>query len=247
MESKNDIFSDFCLEISEAIDGGYQSLSKFIKEKYNGDPTLDYTISEKIIKISHSAFYEKLGGKNSLEYISNFSKSLATKYCFAIEIAFTALIDENSLKLIQVIPGQVGDCNECDLDEGDLLKNSSSEAEKLKLKVCLGHTHPVFSFDGKIVDSERVYGAIPSFIPYKNATEIRSYFKNNKEVAEEIIRTKIFKSFRADYVETYARAQLNPQISKYTIIISPYLNQLGIFEVNQDGKIVYHPWIVSDE
>lgn len=245
MES-NQIFYDFNLEISEAINAGYLTLSDFVKNKYNGDPTLEYTVSEKIIKISPSVFYEKLGGKNSLEYISNFSKSLSTKYCFALEIAFTALFDENSFKLIQVIPGEVGDCNECDLDEGDLLKNSYLEANKSQTKVCLGHTHPVFSSDGETIDTDRVYGAIPSFVPYKNATDVRSYFKNNKELAEEIIRTKIFKSFRADYVELYTRAQLNPLISNYSIIISPYLKQLGIFEVNQEGKIVYHPWIVSE-
>lgn len=245
MES-NTIFNDFSLEISKAINAGYLTLSNFIKKKYNGDPTLDYTVSEKIIKISPSVFYEKLGGKNSLEYISNFSKSLATKYCLAIEIAFTAIFDENSFKLIQVIPGEVGNCNECDLDEGDLLKNSYLEADNSKAKVVLGHTHPVFSEDGFTVDSDRVYGAIPSCIPYHNASDVRSYFKNNTELAEEIIKRKIIKSFRADYVELYTRAQLNPLISNYCIIISPYLEQLGIFEVNPEGKIVYHPWIVSE-
>ena len=46
MES-NTIFNDFSLEISKAINAGYLTLSNFIKKKYNGDPTLDYTVSKK--------------------------------------------------------------------------------------------------------------------------------------------------------------------------------------------------------
>ena len=240
------IFTDFSIEFSQALTAGYQAQSVFVKDKYHGDPTLAYSISDKIVKISPSALYEKLGGKNTLEYVSNFSQSLKNDYCFAIEIAFTALIDENSLKLIKVIPGEVGNCNECDLDAGSLLKNSYLEAEKTKTRISLGHTHPVFSLDGKTADPDRVYGALPSFIPYRTQKEVIDSFSKNKDVADEIIRTKIYKIFRADYVELFTRAQLQPLISNYCIIISPYLKQLGIFEVNDKGVIIYHPWTISD-
>jgi len=241
-----DLFKDFSSEFSQAIEQGLPTKEEFIEKKYKGDPTLDYSISKEIVKISPKVIYEQLGGQNTLEYISSYSQSLKSEGCLAMEIAFSALIDESSLKIIQVIVGEVGNSGECDIDAGVLLKNSYAAAEKTKTKVSLGHTHPVFTLENGLADPKRTYGAIPSLIPYTSKKQVKASFRNNEKLANEIIRTEIYKQYRGDYVELYMRPQLEPLISNYAMILSPVLKQLGIFEVKEKGVIVYHPWIVSD-
>ena len=134
----NILLYDFSIELSNAIEQGFLFRNEFIA-KYKCDPTLIYSISEETIKISSKAMSE-------LEYISKYSQSLKSKDCLAIEIAFSALIDEKSLKITQIFVGEVGDCNECDIEAGDLLSKSFSEASKTNTKVSIGHTHPVFTW-----------------------------------------------------------------------------------------------------
>ena len=239
MES-NTLFSDFSIELSNALKQGFLFKNEFISKKYKGDPTLEYSVSDEAIKLSSKVV-------SDLEYISKYSLSLKTDYCLAMEIAFSALIDETSLKITRIFMGEVGDCGECDIDAGDLLTKSFAEATKTNTKVSLCHTHPVFSSEGNTIDPELMYGAIPSCIAYGSAKQVKDSFKKNEKLADEIIRTKIYKHHRGDYVELFMRAQLEPMISKYAIIMSPALKKLGIFEVNQGGNIVYHPWVIVEE
>ncbi|MBN1377366.1 hypothetical protein JW949_03510 [Candidatus Woesearchaeota archaeon] len=227
---------DISCELSEAIKK--DSLDKFI-EKYEADPTLKYSVSDKQVTIIPSAFFELVGEKDSIEYIANHSKSLAEGDFLAIEIAATGLFDSNSLRFLKFIEGDVGSQNCCDWDDGDLLEKSFYEAESSGFQVSLGHTHPVFGTKNKI---DRMYGGVPSWVPYTES-DIDKYVHDEK-VAQEIKESKIYEKYRGDFCEIFTRAKLNPLISDFSWILSPALNQLGIFEVKEGGKVIYHPWIV---
>ena len=112
----------------------------------------------------------------------------------------------------------------------------------MNVKVSLGHTHPVFGTDSKI---NRMYGGIPSRIPYSNEEEVLGWVKDDR-VAQAMIKSKIYEKHRGDFCEILARAQIISLVSYFSWILSPALNQLGIFEVKEGGKVIYHPWVVCE-
>lgn len=48
--------------------------------------------------------------------------------------------------------------------------------------------------------------------------------------------------FGADYLDMLALMKEYPDISRFHLIMSPLENQLGLFELKDNGCVIYHPW-----
>lgn len=51
--------------------------------------------------------------------------------------------------------------------------------------------------------------------------------------------------FGGDYLDLMDHITHDDLISNFHLIMSPFDNQLGIFEVKTEGRITYHPWIIA--
>lgn len=209
---------------------------------YLADDSLDYDISKEPIYILKKAFFESLGGNNSLEYICNHSMFHKTRNCLATEIAATALIDENIKTIHKFIEGAIGSSLGCSWEEGRLLQRSYEEVDGTGFKVSLGHTHPVYVYKNA---DDCICGAIPSCTHFKSKDIVREWIKD-PIIRKYIFDSKIYKQFGGDYIETYARSKISQKISRFSWIVSPAIGQLGVFEVKSKGRIIYHPWRLID-
>lgn len=217
---------DICPKIDKVL--REDSLAIFILE-FCADYTLDYLVSSKTVLIEPYAFYQSESRLNSLEYI--FKRSYQKK----LEIPFIGIMDEKTLTVSEFIRGEDGDAGVCDWEKGSLLKKAYSKAEKLNKKVSLGHTHPYG------------FGAVCSIIHYK-AKDYRCFIKEKKllgledKISKKILETKLYKKYGGDYSIMWTMFEEIPLISKFAWIMSPGENQIGVFEIREKGKIIYHPW-----
>lgn len=102
-----------------------------------GDQSLKLRTSPRPIFIKKWAAYRNSrNGKGSLEYI------FCSAGCRNIEIPFTCLVDERGLIIHRVFHGTMGTFGDCFWQQGKLLERSFKWAERLGLRVMLGHTHP---------------------------------------------------------------------------------------------------------
>jgi hypothetical protein len=210
------------------------SVKKLIS-KFNGDSNLVLSLAPegRIVKIKQEAFYERLNGKNSLEYIFNRTKERG------FEIPFSGLIDESALVIYNIFKGCDGNENFCDWTKGGLIDKSKKSASEKKLKIILGHTHPVFfKKDGEI---SKAYGALCSKINYSKE-ELEEF---NDKISKKILNLNLYKKYGGDYCEMFIRSK-EELISNYFFIMSPRLGQLGIFQIEEKGKVIYHKWTVRD-
>ena len=230
---------DFYNLIEHALENDY--IDKLVQD-YKGDSTLTYSISSEVVTIPNNVF----SGKNSLENISNKSKGRYEytqengkigKY-LAIEIAFAGIFDEKNLNLKEILIGGVGNQTACFWEDGKLLKNSYRKAKESGLKVILNHTHPVIQRnEGEI----RNYGALPSWVPYECEEDFNNYVKDEK-IKNMLKNSGLCEKYGADYCEILVRSKNVKNTSNFAMIMSPRLNQLGIFQLKEEGQIIYHPW-----
>lgn len=213
---------DFCTTVRRALK---EPIGYFYYE-HSSDTSLDLAISSKPVIIKPYAFYESESKYNSLEFILRRSTELHR------EIPFVGIIDEQNLVVSEFIKGKIGDAGVCDWDEGPLLKKAYKKASKLNSKVSLGHTHP------------SGFGAVCSSIGYtkKELKECK-----DDEVAKWMLETEMYEEHGADYCLMLYKSQNVDLISTYCWIMSPGFwkgepDQIGVFEVKEKGKIVYHPW-----
>lgn len=155
-----------------------------------------------------------------------------------MEIAATGMLNRKNLTYFRFIQGDVGTQDGCSWDSGNLLKKSYLESTFFNCEVSLGHTHPTFISGG--FGKRKMYGAIPSRIPYKNKKDVEEYV-HDPYIAQKIIDSKLYKKYRGDYVDTIIRSKFIPKISNFSWILSPALNQLGIFQVKNGGKVIFYP------
>lgn len=235
---------DIYYEIKNCIKNG--SLSELI-QRLRGDPTLTYSISQEPVFISSNAFFKSKGGKNSFEHIFNqsygrfeYHEQDESGIFLAIEIAFSGIFDINKRRLHECIIGETGNKDMCSLEDGDLLRLSYEKAKKLGMLVSLGHTHPVILPKG---GEMRKYGALPSCIPFTEEN-IKEYVKDSS-IVNVILESGIYRKYGGDYCEIYTRFQNVKLISNFSWIMSPALDQLAVFEVQGEGKVIFHPWIID--
>lgn len=226
---------DFYFEIKKALKN--KRIQGLIKQ-FNADPNLIYKISPKIITISTSALLEL--EEISKKSLGNFKyQNKEEKGTFvAIEIAFSGVFNPIKYRFCAFIEGNTGDQNMCSWTEGNLLELSFKKARKLNMKISLGHTHPVIIPNS---GQKRTYGAICSKV-YWTKEQLEAF---GDELALKQLETGIYKRFGGDYGEMWTLFQKEKLISNFALIISPALNQLGVFEVNENGVIVYHPWEIK--
>lgn len=210
---------DFYYEVKEAIKKG--SIEKIL-EDLSADPNIKLSTSSRPVTITDYAFYESESKYNSLEYIFRRSEELH------MEIPFAGIFDEENLLVSKFIKGRIGECGQCDWQEGPLLKNAYKKASKLNCKVSLGHTHPPG------------FGAVCSCV-YYSVNDLKG-FKNG--VSKKILETKLYKDYGGDYSIMLTMAQEIPLVSNYFWIMSPGEYQIGVFEIREKGKVIYHPWKV---
>lgn len=194
----------------------------------SGDLSLNLAISPELVTIRPYAFYESESKYSSLEAILRRSHELHR------EIPFIGILDERTLVVSEFIKGRIGDAGECDWDEGPLLKKAYKKASELNSKVSLGHTHPTG------------FGAMCSSVYYDK----KDLKKCNDDVAKWMLETKIYKDYGADYCLMLYNSQNIPLISTYCWIMSHEFwgepAQIGVFEIKEKGKVIYHPWQIKN-
>jgi hypothetical protein len=224
-------WTDFYDILAENIKSN--SVNKLIS-KLNGDQNISLLLAQKnkIIRIKPQAFYERLSGENSLEYIFNRTKQ------YGFEIPFSGLIDESTLTIHRIFKGCDGNNDCCDWTKENLINKSKEHASKKDLKVALGHTHPVFlKENGKI---SKAYGALCSKI-YYSEEELERF---GDRISKQILDSELYKKYGGDYCEMFMRSK-GELMSDYFFIMSPRLEQLGIFRIEEDGKITYYKWVIN--
>lgn len=214
---------DFYDILSEAI--CENRLDDLIKES-SADSYLRYSLSDIPVVLSKEAF-------NSLENIFNIGKIRG------IEVPFAGLIDgkDEIPRILNFYKGINGTRHICYWEKGNLLENAVEKARVSGTDVSLGHSHPVFyDSHGRI---ERAYGAVCSMIHY-TAKDL----KGTDKMLNEIKKSGLYKSFGGDFCEIYLRSH-KPNMSSYSWILSPRLDQAGVFKVMDSGQVEYHPWRIE--
>jgi len=225
---------DFYHKLDIAINEN--EVGKLIKT-YRGDSTLTYQVNPSPIRMDEKA-------SESLSEIYN--KSLGQfpykqedgeeGLFLAQEIAFTGIIDEDHRLIKDFIMGETGSKDMCDWDEGNLMELSYEKAKESNSKIVLGHTHPViFPLKGE----KRQYGALPSCISYTKK-DITKYVLDTK-ISDSMLKSKVYEKYWGDYCELFTRAKEIDEVSNFAMIVSPALDQFGIFEVKKKGRVIYHP------
>jgi hypothetical protein len=198
------------------------SIEKLLSE-WNADPNIKLSISKKPVLILSSAFYEAKN-KDSLKNIYDKSGKLKK------EIPYAGIIDQDDFLISRFIKGHLGCDSYCDWEKGKLLKVAKKETSENDLKISLGHTHP------------KSYGAICSKV-YWTKKELREM---SGKTIEYILNSKIYEKYGGDYSEMFAWTKIDQKMSKIFSIMSPRENQIGFFEVKEQGNIIYHPWNIVD-
>lgn len=191
----------------------------FLK-KWNADPNIQLCCESAPIRIEGRAFYRNYGDRHSLQAIFASAKRLDR------EVAFAGILVGG--RIVQFIRGMTGFRGFCSWDAGSLMKRARLAAEKWNGEILLGHTHPAS------------YGAICSNIYWTK----RALQKFGDPNSLEMLKTGLYKEFGGDYAEMLLRSKM-PGMSKYFTILSPCEDQIGIFEICEDGLMAYHPWFVS--
>ena len=226
---------DFYFKIRKAI--GNNTIERLIKD-FSADPKLHYGISSKVVTINFEGgldlrkIYERSLGK--FRYNEEKEKGVY----LAIEIPFVGIFDPAKLIFHRFLMGHTGSKDMCCWLEGGFLEDVCKKAQELDMKIALGHTHPVVVPDN---GPERAYGAICSRIDWTKDDLI----KFGDWLSLKRLETGIYKKFGGDYGAIWTLVQENELISNFALIMSPALNQLGIFEVNDGGSIVYHPFQIG--
>jgi hypothetical protein len=144
-----------------------------------------------------------------------------------------------------------------------------------KLRLSRGHTHPVFHHISPTagalgcqqflsISKTVTFGALPSNVfgdlqtwqDRKKVADRLGYFERSNCIQKDIISPRLYKKFCEDYIESYMashRPGFNAPIaaedtaSRFHWIITPRLQQIGIFEVPRDevGVVMYYPWQVE--
>ena len=191
------------------------SMGLFLK-RWNADPRINVDCDEKPVCIEIAAFLRSISGKNSLEGIFASSRRLDR------EIAFAGILVGDRIK--EFIRGKIGDQGLCDWNAGKLMDRARTAAKKHDGKILLGHTHPEF------------FGAICSAVYWTK----RDLEKFTDPISRLMLQSGFYKRFGGDYAEMVMRS-IMPDMSTYFMILSPRENQIGVFEIQDGGKVVYHP------
>ncbi len=222
---------DFHRLVKEALEE--DRVKNFLKD-WNADKNIKLSLSPAYVHIKKNAFFKDTSGVNSLQHIYQRSKQTND------EIAFTAIFDPDFLTIHEIIKGRTGDSNACDWNKGNLLKESYKQADIVRYKVMLCHTHPKKKWtNGK----PKPYGAICSKIKWTKK-DLKAVHDDG--IAKKMLDTGIYKTYGGDYCEMYMRAKEEEKVCDHFLIISPRCNQLGIFKIKSKGRVVYHPWILID-
>ncbi len=238
---------DFYYKIKKAKENN--SLQKLIKE-HSGDVNLDYQIDPRPVFIKNKAINNFDNEKDSLKYI--FNSSAETN----LEVPFTGIFNEKNKIITDFLGGDSVDSGYCDWREGNLLEKTRNKLNR-ENKMMMNHTHPVFKGEEEI---KRKYGAICSKIYYSDEApekrdiqndslvafsfdEIKEEYGENydEELFEKIKKSGLYKNYGGDYCEL-ALWSKEKDVSNFFAIGSPRINQLGIFELKDKGRIIYHPW-----
>jgi len=211
---------DFFYEVKVAIQNNV--VAELLSQN-NADTNITLGISHDIITINPKAVFKSKD--NSI--LSIFNEAYRTKN----EVAFTGIIDEQNLYISEFIRGETGNWNGCDWDIGNLLPDSYEKALDQGKKVSLGHTHP------------ESYGAICSN-SYWSKSELEGF---EDFVTLNMLETGLYQRYGGDYSELYIRAMEDHFISNFSIILNPWKNQLGVFELSlkNEGSVIYHPWQIG--
>jgi|GEM_PF-2614256 len=204
------------------------SVDKLVSE-LNGDPNVALLLApeDHVMKIKPEAFYKKLSSKDSLEYIFDSSRKSG------FEIPFSGLIDESILTLFKTFKGCTGNKSFCYWTHGTLLDRSREYALNNDFEVGLGHSHPV--------NRGNKYGALCSNISYTRK-ELEGF---KDETSKKILESGLYEKYGGDYCEMLVRSK-DKLMSKYFIIMSPKLGQMGIFRLEEGGRTIFHRWTVCD-
>jgi hypothetical protein len=214
---------DFYFVVKKALKSG--TLPDLIV-RFRADPGLRPEISPLPVIIAPEAYYRRLSGRDSLEHIADITRKTNR------EVAFAGIIDERSREVKRFIKGRIGDCHSCDWDKGSLLRKARHQAAEMGGQISIGHSHPVFYNEGDDKKSER----------YE-----KSYLKKfSDKTSRQILRSGLYRKYGSDYCSMYAKLKTGKLISDFFWILSPRLNQIGVFEIRPAGRVIYHPWIIGE-
>lgn len=230
------MLNDIYFEVKKALARGTMPA---LIAGYNADPGLKYAIAEKKVVVAPEAFYKKMSGVNSLEHIAAITRRTNR------EVAFAGIMDERDLTVARFIKGRIGDPNGCDWEKGALLRKAFGYAAEAGTKVSLGHNHPVFynGGSGKGGGINRAYGAICSKIYYEKDDLAR--FADRASL--NILKSGMYRRYGGDYCCMREIMRRHELISGFFWILSPRLDQAGVFEMKDGGRAVYHPWVIGEE
>ncbi len=198
-----------------------QGTTKKLLERWNADPNIRLEWNSVPITVSKDAFCKTQHGDESLEGVAALADYKNR------EIPFTCLFDATTLRVTQVLRGEIGSFGLCDWEAGTLLSQSRAASKQQNCQVSLGHTHP------------KGYGAICSDVYWDKDDLV----KLNDPASAWTLRSGLYRTWGGDYTEMYARRMLEPRlISRFAWILSPREQQAGVFEILSQGRVCYHPW-----
>lgn len=205
---------DVAMLVKGAIENG--TVNEFL-ERWNADKNILVSYEDRPIYITQHAWSKDKSKYCSLEHIMQRSGDRHR------EIAFTGIIKSSTI--IAFHKGNMGTHGLCDWAEGSLLPESYRSAEEANAQVALGHTHPA------------QYGGICSDI-YWTKEELD---RMKDPEARLMLEDDLYLHFGGDYSEMLVRSR-RPIVSRVGLIGSPREDQLGVFEIHPEGKVVYRPW-----
>ena len=213
--------NDFFESVKRAIED--KTVAGFL-ERWRADPRITLAIAASPMRITRRAFCSSVSGRDSLEYIYGLSA------CLHREVAFAGVIDERRKLISEFVRGATGVHGLCDWNAGDLLQRVAARAKISGGKICLGHTHP------------KKYGAICSRVYWSRQDLERSADK----MLQQVLKKGLYKNYGGDYAEMFLWSR-QKNFSRYFLILSPKERQIGIFETQKKGLVVYHPWQIAEE